>query len=151
MADSPEAIRKSVRLYLFIGLLLFIFTGITVAVASFEFLDFGKHGFDSADAVIGLLIATFKASCVAMIFMHLNHEKKSIYWIFIGSLFFAGALYGLTHLAEEDPIHDPYFYAGSAGRKAAEAAVVPAPPPGTTTGAPGATTAPPSAEPAKTQ
>ncbi len=104
MADSPEAIKKSVKLYRFIGLLLFIFTGITVAVATIPALDFGGHGFDAYDAVIGLCIATFKASLVAVIFMHLNHEKKAIYWIFFGALFFGVALILLFALAFMDPI-----------------------------------------------
>ena len=75
MADTPEAIQKAKRLYTFVGLLLFFFTGITVAVATVEALDFGGHGFDSADAILGLIIAAFKASLVMIIFMHLNHEK----------------------------------------------------------------------------
>ena len=65
MADSPEAIKKHIKLYLFIGAILFVCTVLTVAVAKFEFLDFGDRGFDRVDAVIGLLIATFKATLVA--------------------------------------------------------------------------------------
>ena len=112
MADTPEAIRKSIRTYLFIGTLLFVFTVVTVAVASFEFLDFGVHGFDVVDAVIGLAIATFKASLVAAVFMHLNHEKKAVYWIFGSGIVFVIALFALTGLAKWDPIRDPYFFDG---------------------------------------
>jgi hypothetical protein len=36
--------------------------------------------------------------------MHLNHEKKGIYWIFFGSLFFAAVLIGLFGWAYGDPI-----------------------------------------------
>lgn len=104
MADTPEAIKKSVKLYTLIGLLLFVFTGITVAVATVPALDFGEHGFDYVDAIIGLAIATFKASLVALIFMHLNHEKKGIYWIFLGALFFGVVLILLFALAFLDPI-----------------------------------------------
>jgi caa(3)-type oxidase subunit IV len=110
MADTPEAIRKSIRTYLMIGAILFAGTVITVLVATIPWLDFGAHGFDTADCVLGLLIATTKASLVAAIFMHLNHEKKAIYWIFFGSFVFVTALYGLTALAKSDPIHDPLFY-----------------------------------------
>lgn len=110
MADTPDAVKKSIKTYLLIGCLLFAFTGITVLVASWEALDFGRHGFDTADAVIGLLIALFKASCVAAIFMHLNHEKKSVYWIFGGSLVFCAAMFALIGLAKSDPINDPFFY-----------------------------------------
>ena len=104
MADTPEAIKKSVRLYTIIGLVLFACTVLTVAVATVPALDFGAHGFDHVDAIIGIAIASVKASLVALIFMHLNHEKKSIYWIFLGSLFFAVVLILLFALAFLDPI-----------------------------------------------
>ncbi len=104
MADSPEAIKKSIKLYTFIGLLLFVFTGITVAVATVPALDFGEHGFDHVDAIIGICIAAFKASLVALIFMHLNHEKKAIYWIFIGAIALAVTLILLFAFHYFDPI-----------------------------------------------
>lgn len=110
MADTPEAVRKSIRTYLTIGAILFVGTVITVLVATQPWLDFGHHGFDAMDCVLGLAIAATKASLVAAVFMHLNHEKKSVYWIFGGSLVFAVALFGLTALAKSDPIHDPVFY-----------------------------------------
>ncbi|MEZ7958067.1 MAG: cytochrome C oxidase subunit IV family protein [Rubritalea sp.] len=104
MADSPEAIKKSIKLYTFIGLLLFIFTGITVAVATVPALDFGEHGFDHVDAIIGICIASFKAGLVAFIFMHLNHEKKAIYWIFCGAIALAVTLILLFAFHYFDPI-----------------------------------------------
>lgn len=110
MADSPEAIKKSVKAYLLVGGTLFVFTYITVAVATIPWLDVGGHGFDVWDMLLGLAIATFKASLVAIIFMHLNHEKKAVYWIFASGLLFAGCLVGLIALAKEDPIHDDFFY-----------------------------------------
>ncbi|MBC8126919.1 MAG: cytochrome C oxidase subunit IV family protein [Gloeobacteraceae cyanobacterium ES-bin-144] len=110
MADTAEEVRKSVRLYLFIGAVLFAGTILTVLVATLPALDFGKHGFDGADCLLGLLIAGTKATLVAAIFMHLNHEKKAVYWIFFGSFIFVAALYLLTKLAKSDPIHDPLFY-----------------------------------------
>jgi caa(3)-type oxidase subunit IV len=110
MADTPEAIRKSIRTYLFIGAILFVGTILTVMVATMPILDRGKHGFDAVDCVIGLAIAATKASLVAAIFMHLNHEKKAVYWIFGSGLVFVVALFALTALAKSDPIHDPLFY-----------------------------------------
>lgn len=109
MADNPEAIKKSLRLYLLIGLVLFGGTCLTVAVAWFEILDFGQHGFDKWDAIIGLMIATTKALFVACIFMHLNHEKKAIYWLFGSGLCMVCSLAFLTALAIWDPIYDPFF------------------------------------------
>jgi len=70
MADSPEEIKKHLTLYKIIGGALFVCTVLTVAVAKIEFLDFGERGFDAIDMIIGLLIAAFKATLVAAIFMH---------------------------------------------------------------------------------
>jgi caa(3)-type oxidase subunit IV len=110
MADSPEAIRKSIRTYLIIGGALFVGTVLTVLVATVPALDIGHHGFDIYDAILGLGIATTKATLVALVFMHLNHEKKAIYWIFGSSLFFVTWLFLLFGLAKHDPIHDPFFF-----------------------------------------
>lgn len=104
MADSPAEIKKAFKLYLLVGGVLFLGTVLTVAVAYVPALDFGKHGFDHVDAIIGFAIAATKATLVARIFMHLNHEKKSIYWIFLGALFFGVALILLFALAFVDPI-----------------------------------------------
>lgn len=104
MADTPAEIKKAFKLYLLIGGVLFIGTVLTVAVAYVPALDFGAHGFDKADAIIGFTIAATKATLVALIFMHLNHEKKPIYWIFIGSLFFGVALILLFAFSFMDPI-----------------------------------------------
>jgi len=110
MADSPEEIKKHIKTYLIIGAALFVGTVLTVLVATVPALDFGKHGFDTADLIIGLAIATTKATLVALIFMHLNHEKKAVYWIFGGALVFCACLYLITAWTKSDPIHDPTFY-----------------------------------------
>lgn len=110
MADSPEEIKKHVKLYLLIGATLFVCTVITVAVAKIEWLDFGSRGFGTADMLIGLLIATIKATLVALIFMHLNHEKKLIYWLFGIGLVMGLSLMVLTGLAFADPIQFQAFF-----------------------------------------
>ncbi|WP_367871580.1 cytochrome C oxidase subunit IV family protein [Luteolibacter sp. Populi] len=115
MADSPEAIKKATRLYLLIGAVLFGGTVLTVLVATVPSLDFGKHGFDTADLLIGLLIATVKATLVAAIFMHLNHEKRLIYWLFGLGIGAAICLLFLTGLAIWDPIHYNGFPTGVPG------------------------------------
>lgn len=118
MADTPEAVRKSIRTYLLIGAVLFGGTLLTYLVATRPMLDFGHHGFDSVDCLIGLGIALTKASLVAAVFMHLNHEKKTVYWIFGGAFVFAAAMFGLTALAKSNPIHDPLFYGKESGTPA---------------------------------
>jgi len=110
MADTPEAVRKSIRTYLFVGAVLFIGTIVTVLVATVPALDVGHHGFDAWDAILGLAIASTKAALVAFIFMHLNHEKKAVYWIFSSGLVFVIALFTLFALAKFDPIFDNFFY-----------------------------------------
>lgn len=112
MADSPEEIKKAVRTYIFVGLILFIGTGITVAVATFPPFDVGVHGFDKWDCILGLAIATVKATLVGAIFMHLNHEKKAVYWLFGSGICAVISLAGLTALAMGDPIVDKFFYSG---------------------------------------
>ncbi len=104
MADTPEEIQKAQKKYILIGLILFVFTVVTVAVATVPWLDFGEHGFDSKDAIIGLIIATIKASLVGAIFMHLNHEKKTIYVVLVIGVLMGIALIGLIGWSFEDPI-----------------------------------------------
>ena len=115
MADSPEAIKKATRLYLLIGGILFLSTVLTVAVATVPALDVGHHGFDVWDMILGLAIATVKASLVALIFMHLNHEKRLIYWVFGFGLVGAFFLVALIALAKWDPIHYNGFKTGVPG------------------------------------
>jgi caa(3)-type oxidase subunit IV len=110
MAETPEAIHKSIRTYLIVGAILFAGTIITVLVATVPWLDVGHHGFDTMDALLGLAIATTKASLVAAVFMHLNHEKKAVYWIFGSGLCFVFWLFFLINMAKKDPIHDNLFY-----------------------------------------
>ena len=110
MTTSEESIKKSLKSYLIVGLILFIFTAVTVAVATVPALDVGKRGLDKADIILGLTIATFKVSCVGLIFMHLNHEKKLIYLLFFGAMVFAIFLFVLTGVAFWDPIEFKGFY-----------------------------------------
>ncbi|MBK1826306.1 cytochrome C oxidase subunit IV family protein [Haloferula rosea] len=112
MADSPEDIKKSIKLYLIIGAALFVGTVLTVMVATVPAMDIGGHGFDKADMILGLLIATAKATLVALIFMHLNHEKAWVYWTFGFGIFFAVAMVALIFLAKGDPIEYEGFRLG---------------------------------------
>jgi len=104
MADSVAEIQKAKKLYFFIGMLLFFFTVVTVAVATVEVLDVNEHGFDWADATIGLIIATFKASLVMIIFMHLNHEKPLVYFFYGLALLMAFFCMWLIGWTKSDPI-----------------------------------------------
>jgi caa(3)-type oxidase subunit IV len=72
MHSDPAEVQKTVRTYLKVGAALFVFTGITVAVNRL-------HLAVPAAITVALLIATFKGSMVASVFMHLSHEKQWIY------------------------------------------------------------------------
>lgn len=96
--DHPVDLAKSVRTYLKVGATLIAFTVITWGVA---LIDFGSH---AANYTIGLSIATFKVSLVALIFMHLNHERPLIYKFLLFTVIFAAAMMFLTVLAFLDPI-----------------------------------------------
>ncbi len=116
MADSPEAILKAKRAFMFVGTLLFVFTVLTVAVATVPWMDIGGHGLDFADIVLGLIIATVKASLVMLIFMHLNHEKPLIYLFYGMAILMAFFCIALIGWSKSDPIeygnakHSDGFY-----------------------------------------
>ncbi len=104
MADSVEEIKKAKKLYLVIFGALLVGTVLTVAVATIPFLDVGGHGFDAADAVLGLIIASVKASLVMLIFMHLNHEKPLIYFFYGVGIVMAFFCMWLIGWSKSDPI-----------------------------------------------
>ncbi len=109
-AAHGEAVRQSLRLYMLVGLSLFCGTLATFAVATIPALDVGRHGFDKWDAVLGLAIALTKASLVAAIFMHLNHERRLIYWLILAGLLHASGFFIGTMMHYANTTHDPYFY-----------------------------------------
>jgi len=97
-SSDPAAIKKSIRTYGIVGGLLFVFTGITVGVNLI-------HLSSVALAItVALIIATMKASMVAAIFMHLNHEKKWIYGALILTVVFFVVLMLLPGLTTADSI-----------------------------------------------
>jgi len=74
---------RNVFIYLLIG------TALTV-IASY--VDFNVKDSIAGAIFVGLLIATIKGYLVAANFMHLNSEKKMIYWILILTVFFLALL-----------------------------------------------------------
>jgi len=103
MADTPEEIAKHKKAYLIVGLLLFAGTVITWAVAVFA--EVGEPGLTGGDILVGLLIATIKSTLVAMIFMHLNHEKMLIYKVLLFTGYFAFGMIALMVYSLLDPIN----------------------------------------------
>lgn len=114
MADSttPEALDSHRKQYWIVGGALFFCTVLTLVLGINQYtgfgksLDFGAPGIDGPDVVVGLLIATFKCSLVALIFMHLNHERGLIYKMLLFTVCFFIGLMGLTLFAHADPIQE---------------------------------------------
>lgn len=98
MADSPEEIKKSIKKILLIGGILAVFTAITVWLS---YVELPTHGMN---ILLGMAVATFKAALVALVFMHLNHEKPLIYKMLAFTVVFAVALFVLFYLSHEDPL-----------------------------------------------
>ena len=94
-----KEMKASIRRFIKVAAALFVGTVLTVAVAP---IDFGGH---SINVGIGLLIATVKASLVALIFMHLNHERGLMYKVLLFRVVFFAAMMFLFVLHHYDPIH----------------------------------------------
>jgi cytochrome c oxidase subunit 4 len=100
-APDPDVARhvdKHVKGYLLVGAILLFCTVLTVA------LSFVNFGVGKGNMVVAMALATFKAGCVAAIFMHLKSEKWTIYRFLLITLVFAVGLFFLTALAFHDPI-----------------------------------------------
>jgi caa(3)-type oxidase subunit IV len=76
---SHDDIQHHVRTYIRVFIALMFLTVITVyaSYVEFDIVPGVKYG----AIFVGLLIASFKGYLVASQFMHLNNEKKMIYWI----------------------------------------------------------------------
>jgi cytochrome c oxidase subunit 4 len=98
MADSPEDIHKSIKKILWVGGLLVICTGLTVWLS---FVELPTH---SLNIIVGMILATIKAALVALIFMHLNHEKVIIYKFLFFTFAFVLALFLLFYFSSIDPL-----------------------------------------------
>jgi caa(3)-type oxidase subunit IV len=72
MHSDPAEIKKSVRSYITVFVLLMVFTILTVGAASIEFAVPVAIG-------VALIIACMKGAMVAGVFMHLRDEKRWIY------------------------------------------------------------------------
>jgi cytochrome c oxidase subunit 4 len=83
--DSPEAIKKEIRRYLTVFGVLGVLTLVTVAISRL-------HLPTTQAIILGLAVATIKASLVAAFFMHLISERKLIYAVLVFTFFFFGMM-----------------------------------------------------------
>lgn len=120
------------KTYLAILVALLILTVITVTAASF---DFG-----SANVIIAVLIATVKATLVALFFMHLRHDNAINSIIFLSALLFLSFLLILCLIDVNSRIEPkPYNWKGPDPGLISPADLNKQLPAGATTVAPGAT------------
>ena len=104
---SENVMKHHVELYRKVFFALLIFTGLTVSASYFNFDLSDKY---IAGAVfIGLLIAAVKGILVALNFMHLNNEKKIIYWVLALTAVFFVVLFSIPILWESNLMGEPFW------------------------------------------
>ena len=80
-AHASDDISKHVKTYFMVFGALMVLTIVTVGVS---YLHLPVH----QAILVALFIATIKGSLVALFFMHLNHERKLIYWVLMLTVVF---------------------------------------------------------------
>jgi cytochrome c oxidase subunit 4 len=96
--DDAAHVAKHVKMYLVVGALLFIGTGVTVWLS---YVDFGSQNWN---IIVAMIVATVKAGLVAAIFMHLKGERATIWRFLFFTAFFVFGLFMLTLFHYVDPI-----------------------------------------------
>ncbi len=84
--NEPHVLPLSI--YLGIGSILIFLTAVTVYAAGFDFGEF--------NLLIAMLIATVKASLVAMYFMHLKYDNKLYLLLFLSAIVFLAIFIVIT-------------------------------------------------------
>ena len=74
---------RKVFIYLLIGTILTVWA---------SYMEFNVHNSIAGAVFVGLTIAMIKGYLVAANFMHLNSERKLIYWILLLTVFFLALL-----------------------------------------------------------
>ena len=108
MADSAEEIHKSVKAFKKVLLALMILTVVTVLLSGVEMPTHGMN------ILVGMIVATIKASLVGLIFMHLAHERSTIYKVLVFTGVLALAIFLLTYWTHGNPLVNPKFDSQSA-------------------------------------
>lgn len=98
-SNSPEAIKKQMKFYLLIFAGLLVGTLTTVALYYVYFEKMWQT------VLVAMIVASIKAALVALFFMHLSHEKKTIYRFLVVTVFFFAGMMGLTLFAYADHLH----------------------------------------------
>jgi cytochrome c oxidase subunit 4 len=93
--SDADSIRKQTRSYIFVFVTLMVMTVLTVAV-SYLHMPVGLA------VLVALVIASFKGSLVASVFMHLSHERKVIYWVLVLTVLFFIVLMAIPSISQWD-------------------------------------------------
>lgn len=93
--DDAESVRKQTRSYLMVFGALMVLTVLTVGVAYLHMSPVMAVG-------VALVIALFKGTLVAGVFMHLFSERKLIYWVLALTVIFFLVLLFYPTLSEWD-------------------------------------------------
>ena len=102
MSDAhSEDISKHVKTYFMVFGTLMVLTLLTVGVS---YLHLATH----EAIVVALVIASIKASLVALFFMHLNHERALIYYVLALTVVFFVFLMVIPLATMSDRIHIRY-------------------------------------------
>lgn len=102
-AEHHEDLQQHVKKYVKIGIILGVFTIITVALSYWELPTHAMN------IIVGMIVAAFKAALVGLIFMHLNHERSLVYKVLLFTLVFVLGLFVLTYFSHENPLTFPGF------------------------------------------
>jgi cytochrome c oxidase subunit IV len=94
-ASDAESIRRQTRSYIVVFVTLMVMTVLTVAVSYF-------HMPVGLAILVALVIASFKGSLVASVFMHLSHERKVIYWVLLLTVIFFIVLMAIPSISQWD-------------------------------------------------
>ena len=104
---SHDDIQHHVKTYIRVFITLMFLTLVTVGASYIDF-DISPQ-FKSGAIFVGLAIASFKGYMVASEFMHLNDEKKIIYWILGLTLVFFIVCLSIPVLWDSNLIGDTNF------------------------------------------
>jgi len=100
MHSDQAEVKKSVRSYVTVFVMLMVFTVLTVAASRF-------HLAVPVAITLALVIAAMKGSMVASVFMHLSHEKRAIYGALLLTIVFFLVLLFIPVLSMMDHIGTP--------------------------------------------
>lgn len=115
MGHSAEEVRKQVKGYIAVFAALMVLTLVTVAVSYLQLSSIGER------VTVALIVATVKASLVAVVFMHLKAERPFVYLTLALTGAFIVLVFALPLWSERDHVMGTERYKWDAGVEAPHA------------------------------